>query len=179
MRKTLLATMLVLGFASVTSAQAHTNMELFRDVSTQINRYVHFTIFDSVSANVDDGFVTLSGKVTMPYKASDLEKRVARVEGVRGVQNNIEVLPVSSFDDRLRVGIARALYSHPALSIYARGVAPPIHVIVEHGRVTLVGVVNNEMDKTIANSVARSFLAFDVKNELKTNSEMTRQLEEL
>jgi osmotically-inducible protein OsmY len=58
-------------------------------------------------------------------------------------------------------------------------VAPPIHVIVEHGRVTLVGVVNNEMDKTIANSVARSFLAFDVKNELKTNAEMTRQLEEL
>jgi hyperosmotically inducible protein len=77
------------------------------------------------------------------------------------------------------VGIARALYSHPALSIYARGVTPPIHVIVEHGRVTLVGVVNNEMDKTIANSVARSFLAFDVRNELKTNAEITRQLEQL
>jgi len=129
--------------------------------------------------NVDAGYVTLSGKVTMPFKASDIEKRVAKVAGVTGVRNTITVLPVSFFDDNLRRGIARALYSNPSLSMYGLGPNPSIHVIVEHGRVTLDGVVNTEMDKVIANSVARSSLAFDVKNELKTDAEMKQLLEKL
>jgi len=177
--KKLLLVGLLLGFASTTYGADRTNLEVFRDVSAQVNRYPHFTIFDSVAARIDDGYVTLSGKVTMPYKASDLEKRVARVDGVKGVRNTIAVLPVSRFDDSLRLRIARAIYTNPALSIYGIGANPSIHVIVEHGRVTLDGVVNNEMDKAIANSVARSFLAFDVKNELKTDEEMRQELERL
>ena len=179
MRKPLLVTLLLLGFASTTFAADRTNFDVFRDVSAQVNRYAYFTIFDSVHLSVDAGYVTLSGKVTMPYKASDIEKRVAKVDGVKGVRNTIAVLPVSSFDDRLRLGIARALYAHPALSMYRLGPNPSIHVIVERGRVTLDGVVNNEMDKVIASSVARSFMAFDVKNELKTNDEMKQQMEKL
>ncbi len=179
MRKPLLVTLLLLGFASPSFAQDRSNLEVFRDVSAQVNRYAYFTIFDSVHASVDAGYVTLSGKVTMPYKASDIEKRVAKIEGVKGVRNDIAVLPVSSFDDRLRLSIARALYRHPSLSMYGLGSNPSIHVIVERGRVTLDGVVNNDMDKVIASSVARSFLAFDVKNELKTDEEMRQQLEKL
>ena len=179
MKKLLLVTLLMLGFASTSYAQDRGNFELYKDVSRQVNRYAYFTIFDSVSASVDDGFVTLSGKVTMPYKASDIENRVTRLDGVKGVRNTITVLPVSPFDDRLRLRIARALYTNPALSIYGRGVNPSIHVIVERGRVTLDGVVNNEMDKVIASSVARSFLTFDVKNDLNTSAEMAKQLEQL
>jgi osmotically-inducible protein OsmY len=179
MKKSLLLTLLLFGFASPTFASDRTNFEVFRDVSQQVNRYVYFTIFDSVSADVDAGYVTLSGKVTMPYKASDIEKRVARIDGVKGVRNTITVLPVSPFDDSLRLRIARAIYAHPALSMYGLGPNPSIHIIVERGRVTLDGVVNNEMDRTIANSVARSFLAFDVKNELKTSHEMEQQMEKL
>ena len=78
------------------------NYDVFKDVSSQVNRYVNFTVFDDVAASVVDGVVTLSGRVTMPYKRQDLERRVARVSGVRAVQNQIEVLPVSQFDDELR-----------------------------------------------------------------------------
>jgi len=178
MRRLFLATLL-LGFANTTFAADRANLAVFRDVSAEVNRYVYFTIFDSVSASVNDGMVTLSGKVTMPYKASDIEKRVAKVDGVKGVRNTIEVLPVSSFDDRLRVGIARAIYAHPALWRYGLGTNPSIHVIVERGRVTLDGVVNNDMDKVIANSIARSSSAFDVRNELKTHDEMQELMEKL
>lgn len=179
MKKFLFATLLLLGFAGTTFAADRSNLALFRDVSDEVNRYVYFTIFDSVHASVDEGYVTLSGKVTMPYKASEIAKRVARIDGVKGVRNTIDVLPVSMFDDSLRRRIANALYSHPALSMYANSVNPSIHVIVEGGRVTLEGVVNNEMDKTIARSVASSFLAFDVKNELKTSDEMDELMEKL
>ena len=179
MRRSLLAALLVLGVSTTAFAQTRTNLELFTDVSAQVNRYVYFTIFDSVSASANNGVVTLSGRVTMPYKSSDIEKRVARIAGVSGVQNTITVLPVSSFDDSLRRGIARALYSNPFLSMYGLGANPSIHVIVERGRVTLDGVVNSEMDKVIANSVARSFLAFGVKNELKTSAEVEQLLKTL
>jgi hyperosmotically inducible protein len=177
--KKLLVVTLLLGFSNATSAADRTNFDVFRDVSAQVNRYAYFTIFDSVSASVDAGYVTLSGKVTMPFKASDIEKRIAKVDGVKGVRNDIKTLPVSSFDDSLRLGIARALYSNPALSRYGLGVNPSIHVIVERGRVTLDGVVNNEMDRVIAGSVARFSMAFEVKNELKTDDEMRRQMEKL
>ena len=75
-----------------------TNLAVFNDVSKTVQRYAFFTIFDSVRASVAEGVVTLSGKVTMPYKASDIEKRVAKVDGVTQVVNDLEVLPVSLFD---------------------------------------------------------------------------------
>ena len=179
MNRPLLVTLLMLGFAGTTFAQDRADFDVFRDVSKQVNRYAYFTIFDSVHASVDEGYVTLVGKVTMPYKASDIEKRVARIDGVKGVRNAIDVLPVSWSDDNLRLQIARAVYAHPALSMYGLGPNPSIHVIVERGRVTLDGVVNNEMDRSIANHVARSFLAFDVTNDLKTDEEMEQLLETL
>ncbi len=178
MRRLLLATVM-LGLASTAFGAERKNAQVFRDVSAQVNRYTYFTIFDSVSASVHEGVVTLSGKVTRPFKASDIAMRVAKVDGVTSVVNNIDVLPVSSFDDRLRLNIARALYSNPSLAMYGLGANPSIHVIVEHGHVTLEGVVNNEMDKVIATSLARSFLAFDVKNELRTDEEVEQELEKL
>lgn len=180
MRKSLLVILLlVLGGAATASAATRSNLVLFTEVSDTINSYAYFTIFDSVSAQVDDGQVTLSGKVTLPFKASEIEKRVRQIDGVNDVRNEITVLPASSFDDTLRLEIARAVYSHPALSMYALGPNPSIHIVVERGRVTLEGVVNNDMDRTIAGSIARSFQAFDVKNNLKTNEEVDKQFERL
>jgi hypothetical protein len=105
----------VLLFVAVsTPAFAQTGaLPLFRDVQAQVLRYPHFTIFDSVSAQLDDGVVTLTGKVTMPYKRDEIARRVRRLAGVREVHNRIEVLPASRFDDELRLGIARAIYAHP------------------------------------------------------------------
>ena len=95
------------------------------------------------------------------------------------VNNEIETLPVSIYDDRLRSTLARQIYRDPVFDRYAIHVNPPIHIIVEHGRVTLEGVVNNNVDRMIARSIASNFLAFDVKNELKTTQEAKEELEKL
>jgi hyperosmotically inducible protein len=155
------------------------NYDVFKDVSSQVNRYVNFTVFDDVSASVVDGVVTLSGRVTMPYKRQDLERRVSRVSGVRAVQNQIEVLPVSQFDDELRYRIARAIYGNPTFWHYAAMANPPIHIVVERGHVTLSGVVNSNVERALARSLATGFGSFSVKNELKTDAEMKELLEKM
>jgi osmotically-inducible protein OsmY len=168
---------------SATVALAQTaerkNLEVFNDVSKAVNHYVHFTIFDDVNAEVKDGVVTLTGKVTMPYKRDDIEKRVAKVDGVRAVRDRITVLPVSQFDDQLRYRIARAIYGNPSLSNYRLGPNPSIHVIVEHGHVTLTGVVMNNTDRVIVRSLVTQFGVMTVKNELRTEAEVREALEKL
>lgn len=170
---------LVLGLASQGFAGGRENLQVFRDVSNQVLRYTRFTIFDSVHANIDNGIVTLTGKVTMPYKKTDIEKRVAKVDGVTEVRNDIEVLPVSIYDNELRHRIARAIYGNSAFWNYAAMANPPIHVIVERGHVTLEGVVNSNVERMLARSIASSFLAFSVTNNLKTDAEMKAELEKM
>jgi len=155
------------------------NLQTFRAVQKQVLQYPHFTIFDDVDVQVDGGVVKLTGKVTMPFKRDDIEKRVRSVAGVNRVDNRLEVLPVSQFDDQLRVGIAEAIYSNPAFRGFVSMVNPPIHVIVEHGHVTLDGVVLNEVDRAIARSIAGNFPAFSITNSLKTEAEVKQELERL
>ncbi len=155
------------------------NLDVFKDVSQQVLRYPNLTVFDSVHAQVNDGIVTLSGKVTMPYKATDIERRVAKIDGVRQVNNEIETLPVSMFDDELRFRISRAIYGNSNFWRYGAMVNPPIHIIVERGRVTLEGVVSNNMDRMLARSIASSFNAFSVTSNLKTDAEVQQELERL
>ena len=153
------------------------NFQVFKDVATSVERYTQFTIFDDVNASVNDGVVTLTGKVTMPYKSTDIEKRVAKVDGVRSVRNEITVLPVSQFDDELRYRISRSIYNNSNFWNYAIMPNPPIHIVVEHGRVTLTGVVQNNIDRMLARSLATQFGAFSVTNALKTDAEVRDTLE--
>ena len=153
------------------------DLQIFRDLSQQVLRYPNFTIFDSVGAQIDDGVVTLTGRVTMPYKRDAIAERIARVDGVREVRNEIAVLPVSQYDDELRLQIARAIYGNSNFWRYGAMVNPPIHIIVENGRVTLEGVVNSNVDRMLARSIASSFGAFSVTNNLKTDAEMDGALE--
>ena len=155
------------------------NLTLFNAIQKQVLRYSYFTIFDSVQMRLDNGVVRLSGKVTMPYKSTDIATRVGKVAGVTQVVNRIEVLPVSMLDDELRFRIARAIYGNANFWGYGSMVNPPIHVIVERGRVTLEGVVNNNVDRMLARSIASSFLAFSVTNDLKTTAEAKAELEKL
>ena len=177
-RMTAVAFVILASSAPVWAADRE-NLEIFRDVQKQVLGYPHFTIFDSVHTEIDNGVLTLTGKVTMPYKRTDIDRRVRKVAGVETVQNHIEVLPVSQFDNELRYSIARAIYRHPSLQMYAIGVNPPIHVIVERGRVTLEGVVNSNLDRVLARSIASSFPAFEITNELKTEAEAREELEKL
>ena len=153
------------------------DFQIFKDVATSVERYTQFTIFDDVSASVKDGVVTLTGKVTMPYKRDDIGKRVAKIDGVRSVRNEIADLPVSQFDDELRYRIARAIYGNSNFWNYAIMPNPPIHIIVEHGRVTLTGVVGSDVDRMLARSLASQFGAFSVKMDLKTDAEVREAIE--
>jgi hyperosmotically inducible protein len=146
---------------------------LANEIAKRIRQYVFYTIYDDVEGSVHDGVVTLTGKVTMPYKASDIGDLVARIPGVREVDNKISTLPVSTFDDQLRVTIARQIYRDPMFWNYAIQVNPPIHVVVEHGHVTLTGVVNSEVERRKAEAVARTtFGVFSVDNQLRLDTEM-------
>jgi osmotically-inducible protein OsmY len=170
---------LVLGLSVSAYATGQEDLQVFRDVSKQVLRYSRFTIFDSVHASVDEGVVTLTGKVTMPFKSTDIGRRVSQVEGVREVHNRIEVLPVSIHDDELRYRIARAIYGNSSFWNYAAMANPPIHVIVERGHVTLEGVVNSNVERMLARSLASQHLAFSVTNNLKTDAEIKTELEKL
>jgi hyperosmotically inducible periplasmic protein len=153
------------------------NLQILNDVASQVQQYTRFTIFDDVNASVDNGVVTLTGRVTMPFKKNDIAARVARIEGVHSVQNDIGVLPVSPFDDELRYRIARAIYTNASFWHYAAMANPPIHIVVENGRVTLTGVVNSNVERMLARSLATTFGAFSVKNDLKTDAEVKDLLE--
>ena len=177
--RTIAAATIVLALSAPTWAADRKDFQVARDVSKQVLTYSQFSIFDAVHMQVDDGLVTLTGKVTMPYKKNDIERRVRKLASVERLDNRIEVLPVSQFDDDLRFRIARAIYSNPNFRPFASMVNPPIHVIVERGRVTLEGVVNSQVDRMLARSIASNFLAFDIKNALKTEAEVKAELEKL
>ena len=153
------------------------DLQVFNDIADQVNRYTQLTIFDSISASVADGRTVLTGWVTMPYKRDDIEKRVRRVEGAGDIDNRIGVLPVSQFDDDLRFRIARAIYGHSLFWNYAMMANPPIRIVVNRGRVTLEGVVQSNVERMLARSLASGFPAFEVKNELKTDAEVREAME--
>ena len=127
-----------------------TDAEIARQVRHEILMYPRYTLWDDVSFRVVNGSVELLGAVSQPYKKEDLGRLVQRVPGVTGVTNDLKVLPLSPMDDRLRLQVARAIYSDPALSRYRIMAVPPIHIIVENGRVTLTGSVASNMEKQIA-----------------------------
>jgi hyperosmotically inducible periplasmic protein len=162
--------------ASAEASVGRTSLQLFRSVQRQVLTYPQFSVFDSIHAQIKDGTVTLSGKVTMPFKRKEIEERVSRIAGIKGVNNLIEVLPASQSDDRLRTGIANAIYGNSAFVNYANQVNPPIHIIVERGRVWLEGVVANNVDRALAYSIASMFPAFAVKNSLRTEEEVKKEL---
>lgn len=179
MTRLTLAALALLALATPARAQRD-ELAVLRDVQQQVLRYPNFTIFDNVMARLDDdGVLTLTGKVTMPFKRNDISKRVARIDGIEQVINEIDVLPVSQFDDSLRWRIAQAIYSNMNFQPFAFMPNPPIHVIVENGRVTLEGVVRSNVDRMLARSLVIGFPAFGVTNNLKTDAEMRAQAESI
>jgi osmotically-inducible protein OsmY len=173
-----LVTSLLLCAGTLWAAQGERkDLQVFNDISSTVNHYSFFTIFDDVNASVENGNVTLTGKVTQPFKRDDIEKRVEKIDGVQHVTNRIEVLPVSIFDQELRYRIARSIYGNSNFWNYAIMANPPIHIIVDHGHVTLTGVVQSNVDRMLARSLATQFGAMSVKNDLKTEAEVREQLE--
>jgi hyperosmotically inducible periplasmic protein len=149
-------------------AVAQPNQEkITKEVRHELVMLPYYGVFDNLAYRVDGTKVTLFGQVTKPTLKSDAGNVVKRIEGVTLVDNQIEVLPLSPNDDRIRRATYRSIYTKPALQRYQMGAVPPIHIIVKNGNITLLGVVNSEGDKTIAGMAANGVPgAFKVTNEL-------------
>jgi hyperosmotically inducible protein len=173
----------LLQVASVVLAMTSLSLAAQRDISQQsverIQKEVRheilmlpfFDVFDNITFMVEGYDVTLSGQVTRPTLKTDAERVVKTIEGVENVDNQIEVLPVSPNDDRLRLRLFRAIYGFTALQRYALPVIKPIRIILKNGHVTLEGVVDSEADKNLVNIRARGVSgSFSVTNNLIVSS---------
>jgi osmotically-inducible protein OsmY len=149
--------------------------EIRTDVEDQILGYAWYGVFDSIAAGVEDGVVLLRGSVNQPYRKADIEDRVARVAGVRGLVSEIEVQSVSSFDDRLRVELVRRIYGSETFVRYANWANPPIRIVVDRGNVTLTGYVGSAVEQQLLGHIARSTLSFRVDNQVQLESERTAE----
>jgi osmotically-inducible protein OsmY len=157
--------------SSAALAQDRRDVRLAEEIGKSLDGYARLTIFDDIGASVENGSVVLTGRVTMPYKKDDLEKRITKIDGVRSLRNDIGVLRVSQYDDQLRYRIARAIYGNSSFWQYAAMANPPIHIIVEGGHVTLAGVVNSNVERMLAQSLATGNGELSVTNGLKTDAE--------
>lgn len=132
----------------------------------------YYGVFDDLEYSVDGSTVTLFGNVVRPALKSDAETSVKEIEGVEKVVNKINVLPLSTIDDQIRMAVFRAIYSDPTLNRYAVRAVPPIHIIADNGHVTLVGAVGSEEDKNLAGIRANTVPGiFSVTNNLRVSAE--------
>jgi hyperosmotically inducible protein len=167
-------TVCVLSLAAVGFAQdrdqfsAKSQERITREVRHELLMLPYVGVFDYLAYKVYGGTVTLLGQVVRPVTKSDAENAVKHIEGVDRVDNQVEVLPLSPMDDRLRIRLFHEIYGYPALEKYALGVQKPIRIIVKNGRVTLEGVVDNEADKNLAGIRANGVPGiFQVTNNLQ------------
>jgi hyperosmotically inducible protein len=175
-KRNLIAVIATLAIAATAAVAAPNTIETARSSNKHIIEQVrhelvtlpYYGVFDNLAYEVNGSTVTLSGQVTRPSTRSDAGRRVAKIVGVQKVVNNIEVLPLSSFDDSIRRQTYRAVFNTAGLYRYAMGANPSIHIIVNRGQLTLEGVVNNKMDRQLAYMAAsRVFGAFSVTNNLR------------
>ncbi len=145
---------------------------IVREVRHELVMLPYYGVFDNLAYRVDGSTVTLMGQVTRPTLRSDAANVVKSIEGVEKVDNKIEVLPLSPMDNSLRVAEYHAIYGHPGLDRYALQAVPPIHIIVDNGKVTLEGVVATQADKDMAGIRANSVSGvFSVVNNLRVESD--------
>ena len=169
---TSLAAALVLTATLAAAGQAKEGMTGRQRVSEKIRKELvtlpFYGVFDNLAYSFDGGTVTLHGQVVRPTTRSDAERRVARIAGVERVVNQIEVLPLSSFDDSIRRRAYRQIFGTASLYRYAMGANPSIHIVVNRGHLTLEGVVGSEGDSNFAHMAARQVPGvFSVTNNLR------------
>jgi hyperosmotically inducible protein len=172
---TAMAAGVVLIGTTLLAANNPTPRTLEEQVRHEILMVPYIGVFDNLNYQVDNGVVTLSGEVTQPVRKTDVERAVASINGVTAVNDRIEVLPLSPFDDRIRVRTLRTMLRSAPLDKYFQGVQPSIRIIVKNGNVTLDGVVLNTGDRQIAYMTANQVSGvFSVKNNLQIEPKTVR-----
>jgi len=154
------------------SGQGLERQQMQKRIRKELVTLPYYGVFDNLVYQVEGNTVTLSGQVVRPSTRSDAARRVAKLAGVGRVINNIEVLPLSPFDDRIRVQAYRSIFNAGGLYRYAMGANPSVHIVVKDGHLTLEGVVANGMDSQLAYFAANSVPGvFSVTNNLVAESE--------
>jgi hyperosmotically inducible protein len=150
--------------------------QLAKKVRKELVTLPWYGVFDNLAYEIDGSTVKLYGQVVQPSTRKDAERRVRKLAGVERVVNQIEVLPLSSFDDSIRANTYRTLYGwNSPLFRYGHGTNPSIHIVVNRGHLTLEGVVANEDDRRLANIMANSVPGvFSVTNNLRAENERAR-----
>ena len=152
--------------------QGLSQQQIMKKVRKELVTLPYYGVFDNLAYKVEGNTVTLYGQVVRPSTRVDAERRVARIKGVERVVNQIEVLPLSSFDDSIRARTYRTLFRTGGLYRYAMGANPSIHIVVNRGHLTLEGVVANEGDRRLAYIAASGVPGvFSVTNNLRTDRE--------
>ena len=152
-------------------AEDVTDRQIVEKARKEIVTYPFYGIFDNLELRAENGVLTVGGQVSETSKKSDIGNFLAYVKGVSQVQNDLEVLPVSFYDDQLRMAIARAIYNDPYFIQYATTALPSIHIIVKNGNVTLEGVVNSPLDKAKAgNNATFAATFFSLNNNLRVGN---------
>lgn len=144
-------------------------------VADAILREPRYGVFDSVGVAVEDGAVRLVGSVRQPWLKDALDRRVANLDGVRDIHNEIRVAPTSTFDDRLRAELVRRIYGDDMFARYANWAHPPIRIVVENGRVTLTGAVGSPVEQVRLGMIARGTLSFGVVNEVEVEGARSKE----
>jgi hyperosmotically inducible protein len=162
---------MVLAFSTSAAAAVsdQDRASIAKEVRHELVMLPYYSVFDNLYFQVGkDGSVTLMGQVTRPTLKDDAGRVAKKVSGVTAVQNQIEVLPLSPDDDRIRREAFRVIYGEAALNRYALQAVPPIHIIVKNGHISLEGVVASQADKNLAGIRANGVNgAFSVENNLR------------
>jgi len=149
-------------------AQGVTNPQLAKKVRHELVTLPYYGVFDNLAYSINGGTVTLYGQVVRSSTRSDAAGRVKRIAGVTRVVNNIEVLPLSGFDDGIRARTYRSIAQMGGLWRYLRGTNPSLHIVVDRGHVTLEGVVSGSGDRNLAYIAANRVPGvFSVTNNLR------------
>lgn len=141
--------------------------QIDKSVTQAIRTHIFYTIFDWVEVQCKNGVVTLTGMVDAPWKKQEYTQQAEKTIGVRKVENNINVLAVSAFDEQIRLSAARLIYDDPLFARYAAGVDPPIHIIVKSGTIMLKGVVASPLERQAAGEILLTGTnAYELANDL-------------
>jgi osmotically-inducible protein OsmY len=137
-----------------------------RDAEDEVLGWERYGPFDAVGIEVKDGVARLTGWVDTPSKKEEIEDRLAEVDGLRDVHNDLRVQGFSSADRQLRLEIYQRIYGDPMFERWASLPDPPVRIFVDGGRVTLAGTVGSNVEKVTAGHIARATMAFSVNNQV-------------
>jgi osmotically-inducible protein OsmY len=165
----------VVNLLRVVPEEPRSDKAIKTDAESAVLRWERYGPFDAVAIDVADGVVRLTGWVETPFKRDEIENRLARVDAIRDVHNDLRTQGFSSGDVALRWQVFQSIYQDPLFERYASLPDPPVRVFVDRGRVTLAGTVGSLVEQTAAGMIARGTLAFSVSNQVQVEGDAARK----